>query len=89
MTTAITPPCVDCLTADDEPHHPGYQANCLGCECRALAHAPEGWRAAKGLTNAPLRNAVLSLAAQHSETEHHVQQRVWHWIGRVHGANHG
>lgn len=85
MTATITPQCIDCLTAEDHPQHPGYQADCLGCECRALAHGPEGWRAAQGLTNAPLRDAILLMAAKHSETEHHVQQRVWHWIGRLQG----
>ena len=85
MTT--TTACPDCTAAEADHHHGGYRADCLECSARALAHAPEGWRAARCLTNAPLREAILKLAERHQVMASVIQKRVWHWIARIHNLN--
>ena len=83
--------CVECPQAEADHHHPGYSAWCPECACRALAHAPEGWRAAHALTNAPLRDAAIQTGNRFGIGEDVIQRRIWHWIGRIHGdqRNHG
>jgi len=75
--------CPDCTKAESHPHWGGYTADCQDCNCRALAHSPDGWRAATGKTNAPLRDAILRLAVTHQVMASVLQKRVWYWIGRI------
>lgn len=75
--------CEDCTKAETHPLHPGYTADCAECECRALAHSPDGWRAATARTNAPLHDAIVRIAVKHQVMASTLKARVWHWIGLV------
>lgn len=33
--------CDDCKAAEVRPLHPVYQAQCLGCQARMIAHSPQ------------------------------------------------
>lgn len=75
--------CQDCQKAAENPSWGGFTANCMECSCRALASGPDAWKAIKGLTNAPLQNAMQVLAGYDSEKYKHIRARVWYWIGQM------
>jgi hypothetical protein len=74
--------CESCQEAETNPRSGLYHSGCLECSCRALSDTPEAWRAIKGLTNAPLQQAMQKLAGHDSDKYKHIRERVWHWIGR-------